>query len=73
MELRVFLNTVTVLGIDEDISVRFGREKSRLSQRGMVVGDIDLLIAATALHHDLTLLTSDSDFQRVEGLRVIFL
>jgi predicted nucleic acid-binding protein len=35
-----------------------------------VIGDIDTLIAATALEHDLTVVTTDSDFQRVPGLKV---
>jgi predicted nucleic acid-binding protein len=35
-----------------------------------LIGDIDTLIAATALERDLTLVTIDSDFQRVPGLQV---
>ncbi len=31
-------------------------------------GDIDTLIAATALEYDLTLVTTDGDFDRVPGL-----
>jgi predicted nucleic acid-binding protein len=35
-----------------------------------LIGDIDTLIAATALERDLTVVTIDSDFQRVPNLRV---
>jgi predicted nucleic acid-binding protein len=35
----------------------FGRERFRLRRAGQAVPDFDLLVAATALHHDLTLLT----------------
>lgn len=35
-----------------------------------LIGDIDTLIAATALVHDLTVVTMDGDFGRVPGLRV---
>jgi predicted nucleic acid-binding protein len=35
-----------------------------------LIGDVDTLIAAIALEHDLTVITMDSDFQRVPGLRV---
>lgn len=38
-----------------------------------LIGDIDTLIAATALEQGLTLATSDSDFQRVPGLSVLLL
>jgi predicted nucleic acid-binding protein len=33
-----------------------------------LIGDIDTLIAATALEHRLTLVTTDNDFTRVPGL-----
>ena len=68
--LKDFLTDVTVLGIDEEVCIIFGKEMARLRQVGMAVGDMDLLIAATALHHDLTLLTFDRDFQRVEALKL---
>jgi predicted nucleic acid-binding protein len=46
----------------------------RLSlRRGRLIGDIDTLIAATALEHDLTVVTSDPDFQRVPNLKVMLL
>ena len=36
------------------------------------MSDLDLLIAATALRHDLTVLTADHDFERVENVNTIF-
>lgn len=35
-----------------------------------LIGDIDSLVAATALERDLILVTTDADFERVPGLRV---
>ena len=70
--LNNFLTGVTILGIDEEVCIIFGREMARLRQVGMAVGDMDLLIAATALRHGLTLLTADRDFERVEHLTTIF-
>lgn len=35
-----------------------------------LIGDIDTLIAATAFERNLTLVTADSDFERVPGLKV---
>ena len=70
--LKDFLTGVTILGIDEEVCIIFGREMARLRQVGMAVGDMDVLIAATALRHDLTLLTADRDFERVENLNTIF-
>jgi predicted nucleic acid-binding protein len=36
-----------------------------------LIGDMDTLIAATALHRNLTLVTTDSDFERVPGLKMM--
>jgi len=36
-----------------------------------LIGDIDTLIAATALHYGLTLVTTDSDFTRVPDLSLM--
>jgi predicted nucleic acid-binding protein len=38
-----------------------------------LIGDIDTLIAATALEFDLTLITTDTDFERVPGLKFLLL
>src|SRR5262245_63718619 len=43
-----------------------------LTKKGQMIGAHDLLIAATARHHDLSLLTDNvTEFSRVPGLRVI--
>lgn len=42
-------------------------------RRGHLIGDIDTLIAATALEHGLTVVTIDPDFRRVSDLQVILL
>jgi len=70
--VRDFLDEVAVLGIDEGIARVFGQERARLRQVGIRMSDLDLFIAATALYHGLTLLTSDKDFARVESLSAIF-
>ena len=70
-ELNDFLRGVTILGIDEAICKIFGKERGRLRAVGRIIGDFDLLIGATALHHDLTLLTNNRrHFERIEGLRI---
>lgn len=46
----------------------------RLSlRRGKLIGDIDTLIAATALEHNLTLVTIDPDFKRISNLKLMLL
>src|SRR5438093_11669125 len=67
--LQDFLRGVTLLGIDERIRKVFGKEGGRLRATGMMVSDCDLLIGATALRHDLPLLTNNRrHFERIAGL-----
>jgi len=69
--LTEFLSGVVILGIDEEICRRFGQLRGSLRSAGKLVGDFDLLVAASALRHDLTLLTNNRrHFGRIEGLRI---
>ena len=70
-KLNDFLESVTLVGMDEGTAKIFGRERGRLRAAGIMIGDMDLLIAATALQYDLTLLTNNRNhFERIEGLRI---
>jgi tRNA(fMet)-specific endonuclease VapC len=69
--LSDFLRGVLVFGIDEETAQIFGRERGRLRAAGRLIGDADLLIAATALQYNLTLLSNNRrHFERIEGLRI---
>ena len=63
---------LVVLGIDEEICRIFGKERGRLRRQGQNISDLDLLIAATCLRYDLTLLSNNrKHFKMVKGLRII--
>ena len=64
-----FLRAVEVLPLNKPIMKHFARIRGQLRSAGNLVGDFDLLIAATAIHHGLTLVTGNArHFQRVPGL-----
>ena len=64
-----FLRGVDVLSISRPIMSEFARIRGELRARGQLIGDLDLLIAATALHHGLPLLTNNSrHFRRISQL-----
>ena len=66
-----WVRAVQVLPIDEDVARHFARMRGDLRQRGMLIADTDLLIAATALHHDLILVTRNQrHFGRIPNLRL---
>lgn len=67
--LREFLSGFAVLGLTDAIMEVFGRERYKLRAAGNLIPDMDLLIAATALHRSLTVVTRNvRHFERVEGL-----
>ena len=70
-QLRDALSGLTLLGVDFETCQIFGRERGRLRQRRTLIADFDLLIGATALRHQFTLLTNNrSDFEVLEGLQI---
>lgn len=70
-QLDGFLRGIAVLGIDAETCRRFGKERGRLRAVGRMVGDFDLMIGASALQHDLIVLTDNRrHFEEIEGLRL---
>lgn len=64
-----FIRGFSVLPITQLIARRFAIVRGDLRQRGQRIGDPDVLIAATALHHNLTLVTQNKNyFARIPGL-----
>lgn len=66
------LRISVVLAFNEPIARLHAELHAQLLMRGQVIGAHDLLIAATARHHDAAVLTADvADFSRVPGLDVV--
>lgn len=64
--VQEFIQDATVLGLTPDViseCVKIRRSKK--------IKTPDAIIAATAIVHSLTLITSDSDFNNIQGLQVI--
>jgi predicted nucleic acid-binding protein len=74
-QLRQLLREVTPLFLSYSVLDRYAqlRRTLRPPHGPGLVGDIDALIAATALERGLTVVTTDSDFTRVPGLSVLLL
>ena len=70
IEKRV-LPALTVLSYDVAAARVYGEVRARLESTGRPLADADLQIAATALLHDLELVTGNvKHFRRVPGLRI---
>lgn len=61
-----------VIGLNEQIIVRAADIYANLYQTGLLIGDADILIAATALENNLPLVTNnESHFNRIANLQVL--
>jgi len=65
------LSSVTVLPYDLAVARVYGEIQAHLAGAGRTVADADLQIAATAIHHQLELVTGNlRHFDRVPGIRI---
>jgi tRNA(fMet)-specific endonuclease VapC len=70
--LQQLMADTKLLDVNGSVAQEFGRVRAALMDVGRPAPDLDLLIAATALTHGLTLVTHNTqDFANVPGLRVI--
>ena len=68
-EIRGFLDQFDTIPLTDPIMEIFGRTRSGLRRTGRLIPDLDLLIAATAVHHEFVLLTRNvRHFSRIPGL-----
>lgn len=66
------LQAVPILPFDLPVAQVHARLWADLQRRGEMIGERDLMIAATALAHDLAVVTGDKrHFPRVEGLELV--
>lgn len=69
--LERFTEHVPVLPIDEAAAAHYGQLRAVLEQRGEIIGNNDLWIAAHALARKLVLVTNNErEFRRVPGLKL---
>ena len=70
VKLDVFLGPFSSLPFDDACAVKCAEIRRALERKGETIGPHDLLIAAVALRHDLTLVTHNTlEFGRLSTLR----
>jgi len=69
--LIAFTAPLEVLPFDDNASLHYGEIRADLERSGMVIGAMDMLIAAHARSRSLKLVTNNSrEFQRIHGLDI---
>lgn len=68
--LENFLTGVKVLPIFHGIDL-YAKEKARLKKAGTLIDDFDLLIGATAVAHNMVMVTNNlKEFSRISGIQL---
>lgn len=66
-----FLRGVNVLPLNRTVMKEFARIRGKLRQEKKLIGDPDIMIAATAIVNNLTLISGNKkDFQRLERIKL---
>jgi tRNA(fMet)-specific endonuclease VapC len=67
---HAFIDRVRVIGLTEAAMMHFASLKAELAEKGEILEDPDLLMAATALEHEATFVThNQAHFLRIPGLK----
>ena len=71
-DIQDLLKLVAVLDVTPDVARRFGEIRAALLDSGGPTPDLDLLNAATAIVHNLTMVTHNvQDYVNIPGLTVV--
>ena len=69
--IAAFLLPFEIVPFDDEAATRYGKIKTALEKLGMLIGPNDLLIAASVLAHNATLVTNNiAEFSRIDGIRL---
>ena len=69
--IEEFIYPFDVLAYDEAASQEYGKIRAHLEKNGLVIGPLDMLIAAHAVSRHLILITNNTqEFKRVTSLQV---
>jgi predicted nucleic acid-binding protein len=68
-QLEIFEKAIPPRKVDREVWEIFGNMKAELSQKGRIIADMDLIIAATAKRYNLILATHDSNMKNLDFLK----
>ncbi|GHS95320.1 nucleic acid-binding protein [Synergistales bacterium] len=69
--LRAFVSIYEIIPFEEEAAYRYGTIRAYLEEKGQIIGNNDMIIAATVLSRDGVLVTNNAgEFSRVKNLVV---
>jgi predicted nucleic acid-binding protein len=70
--VRDLIRSSAIIEVHNHVAERYGETRAELLDAGLVVGESDVFIAATALVHNLTLVTHNTaDYQNIPNLQLV--
>ena len=70
-KIKTIENTLEIISISRELVEIFGILKSNLEKAGKPLDDFDLILASTAMTHNLTIVThNEKHFRRIDGLKI---
>ena len=70
-KVKRFLKPLQIIPFDEEAAFFYGETRASLEKAGNTIGYNDIIIAATALAHNGTLVTNNTgEFSRISGLNL---
>jgi len=70
--LKPLFDRIKVLSYDASAAASGAKLENKLNAQGKPLQLADLLIASVCLSHGATLVTTDKDFLRVPGLKIVY-
>jgi predicted nucleic acid-binding protein len=70
-EINEAIETLSVLGVNEDIAQIYADIKHSLLKTGYTLPENDIWIAAIAKQNNLSVATYDAHFEYIEGIKII--
>jgi tRNA(fMet)-specific endonuclease VapC len=68
---RSFLSNFQLLNLNLPVIEKFAEVRAHLRRRGQMISDFDILLGATAMHHNLIVLTyNKKHFERIPDLKI---
>ena len=70
-KIKIIENTFEIIPVSRELVEIFGVLKSGLEKSGKPLDDFDLILASTAMSHNLTIVTNnEKHFGRIDGLKM---
>ena len=70
-KIKTLENSLEIIPASQESAEIFGIYKSRLEKLGTPLDDFDLVLASSALAHNMTLVTNNTrHFKRIQGLKL---